>query len=437
MRTGGGFQLRRGYVIVAIVTTVVFRAGSARAQEKVVPTTSPQAQPQRKGRMLDLPRAIDRAEWESYCHILTLSDGQLAYLAPEFDKYVAEQARIRSDATPKARELGYASVEARGRGVEFESAVDNEFRAAVRAIREELFASDQRLFGAVRVLLAESQLPLLDRVQNQRLRDCRTREYATIGRSEIDLVDLVPRALGDQPLSEAALAILEEYDATITPMVVRLDAERVRIMPSIIRLEIMLHTSRPEETLEERVRLREERVAYLSKLGRREDRLADRNEQFLERLCSALPAEAARLCQDQFDMIAYRNLLPDPCRPDTLLRHVLSNSQLPHDTLAATNELAATHAAATRPLVREVRELHAEWKLDLASTMSSRGLQEYQAGVVQVLGRMCDLNEQLVDQVLAILPAEMSASLTQEVSAWRASLAERRQQLAAGNFPPP
>lgn len=430
-----------GTLLIGFVSLVAIPPSSLGTKFVVTQERSPAAsqppatQPQpRGGRMIDVPQAISDEEWESYCNLMHLSEGQRAYCQPDLDRYREEYKHIQATWTAKVRELGYADVDAQNRGAEFAIAANAAFRDALRAMREHLAEADRQFLEGVRAKLADVQVPAFQRVVSQRTRDCRTREFNRFGLATIDLVDLVRASMGELPLTREAVAILEEYDATITPMMVQLERERERIMPLASRLSIMMRHASPGD---EARALSEERRTHLSRLARREGRIADLNQIYFDRVCGTLPPEVVARCRDTVDRIAYGPILPDTARPDALMANIRGDSNLSQDTVDTIDAIWSAYDVSSKSLLSRIRDARLDWTASFAATLSSRGYAEHREEMRPLLNQLCDLQARTVDQILATLGPEIASKHTREVDSWRAALANRRTLINDTKFPPP
>ena len=171
---------------------------------------------------------------------------------------------------------------------------------------------------------------------------------------------------------------------------------------------------RTASSAEERAKAGEERQLYLSKLARRESRLADHNEHFLDRLRSVLPPDAAALCQDRFDVSPMRHCCQTPLVP-TRWSNTFARSR-------NSRRMCSTQSTICGPTIGR-RFAQSCSKCASCTENGQLILPQHCLRVVtgsiarpsrRSWGRMCDLNEQVVNQVLAVLPPGVSAGLSKE-----------------------
>lgn len=307
--------------VVAALLVMIVSASSCLAQ-----ASQPDANSLDEGPTVELPlpEAISEAEIVRYSDILCLSAAQAAAFRANYESYLDRDRQLKAKELPEMAQLG-REVAAHSGSLATDPSVakmNADLVSKGEAFSEKCRGNDQLLFSAIEPLLAEPQLPALQRVRNQRTRVFCANSLVLRHAARVDLALLVwelSREVPIEPTDRAAFELLlADYEAAAAHIALsQYRADRARSKNGSVLLASREHELAEGDQMRPTLSARNKAVvtqfrALSRKVAREEKKLDSLNRLYADLLADLLPDSTSHELLQRFLQQAYPEVYPDP-----------------------------------------------------------------------------------------------------------------------------
>jgi hypothetical protein len=334
--------------------------------------------PLRDGMVLGIPAPLAREEMDLYAEILVLSEAQRERLDHLYERYLAEDWTFRLKKIQPLWDRSFEVVAHEGPHPTIASAQEKiELFEDVDRILAPLLSVERRMFDELAPILAEEQLPLLERVHNLRRRRLYDEAHSMYPGAMLDLTLILHEI--EQRCSEPITptdpdtfhALLTEYDGTLTTFArQRYEADR-RALRKLIRItgesQELQYTAEDIEAVRPRLReLSEERLDLIKPEVEAAKRIYDLNRRFAELLAAQLPDDVGRELRRRFGEATYKPIYPNPYDIEEGLNDLLTIEDLSDEQRESLTALRQGYLERRRQLDRRMIDRYMQWKDETA-----------------------------------------------------------------------
>lgn len=323
---------------------------------------------------LGIPAPLGKEETDLYADILILSEAQRERLDHLYERYLAEDWTFRLKKIQPLWDRSNEIVARRGPHPTIASAEAKvKLYEDVDDVLQPLLSIERRMFDELAPILAEGQLPLLERVHNLRQRRLYDEAHSMYPGAMLDLTLIlheIEQKRGEPIMPtdpEMFQALLTEYDGTLTTFArQRYEVDRrssrklIRIMGESQELQ---YTAEDIETVRPRLReLSEERLRLLQPEVEAGKRIHDLNHRFVDLLAGQLPDEPGRELRRRFREATYKPIYPNPYDIEKGLNELLAIEDLSDEQREDLAALLQGYLQQRRQLDRRMIERYMQWK---------------------------------------------------------------------------
>ena len=388
-----------------------------------------------------LPQPISPADLQRFGEFLALAAPQQALLNQAYGRYMERLQKVFESGNPVLEQLNLqASAARRDHPRTFLAARASKALYDKQGdMRREIEEADSALFTELESVLAETQKPEMVRVQNLRQRGlCTTQVTWMIRPARIDLAALARQLTTDADVLQAVDAVLRDYEAQVTPLLVALDHSMTDVRIPMLELTAWSIRERDDQPVDQQdliarsAQASARRRELLTDSVLLQRRIADLNETTLPPLLSALPADRSDALLQAYRQQAFPAVYQDQFRAHRACGQVLESNALDQSQRAAVESLCSAYTASYDAINAEMERRYRGWCEDFASTLGSRNYEPYRQTMRQLREDRWQLSLNLVRQLESLLPGvETGADLPYV----RQALEQAIKQAAGDRFP--
>lgn len=301
---------------------------------------------------------------------------------------------------------------------------------------------DAAFFAQIESVLAEFQLPLMTRLRSARQRQTAVlyHEYSTVSSALIDISKSVEELNLDEGVTEAVDPVLAEYEATVTPMIIRLDRafRYVRIKGDYLGVEMMASASQPgPEAVARRLSALEARSDLRKQVATQQIRIGRVNRQFADRILPLLPEAIRESAHKNFLQNAYADVYPDLLDPAKLLAKLVAvqpNGSEDRESLEAINDAFQESYVL---ISRQMEQQYLKWQEDFARTFSTEFFWSYHDAIRALREKRWKLDTQAIVDAVSAGAAAITPELSVEVQAFLTTAKQAGDRAQTDDFPKP
>jgi len=351
-----------------------------------------------------LIRPISTHELERYAAMLSLSDAQRAFLNSEYLQYCSKCASLWSKTAPQLQQLGDDA--SNGNWID-QATVDLHlaFLKMQESLSSDIKSQDADFFGRLETILADPQLEKMQRVRMHRQRTIAHAIERPIAVSRLDLSMLVEDSGLDSDGLVAVDPVMAEYEAVVTPLMVRFDqglADRLAKRMRIIR-ERLLHQASREAV----AALDDEHERIFTAAAEIDRKIAKVDREFFPRFLEALPTGAKDGFRHVYQNEAYRLVYPDWTDPGDLKTATLAVCNTPEVRPIVTaiwDTFDQKHQAICQAMEAEVDQ----WGYKSAITRATLSFPDFQQRIRKLRAERMEIDKQVLTDLQQALGAVSS-----------------------------
>jgi hypothetical protein len=382
------------------------------------------APPRAPSLVVIVPELMSTDDLQWYARLLSLASPQIVLLEQIHARYETAATTFLRDQAPALSALAADAGAARTPVVTFEgAALTTQLRRLEQQVAARIKALDEDVVVKLSQVCSEPQLAQLDRVRwhRERARSRCGKSSLFVPGAKVDLAGLVQALVKDDPTLEieAAQEVLMQYELAATGLFAGIQRafwdEREKLHDLEARISTTSASGAPDAAVQIQQMMNEYPRIFADKT-RLQIALADLNKQYVARISATLPNSLARV----FEALALANIYPavypDTTAPTDLLRRIVE-----HDASTSTNArtLVDNYRLAYEAICQQMCQRADKWHEHHALTNSTDEFSAFSVRMRELRESRWRLNEQILNQLQSVLPAEMRGSVEPELVAAR------------------
>lgn len=445
IRTIDHFSRRRSQTLrLAVVLAILFVGTSiARAQDSLdglpaipPPIGSPTDQKDPrwgKPRVAALvAKIIEPDELRNYALVLHLSEAQRAAFREAYLAYRQRMDQLNTKHFEPVATLAVEAADTQAHPYDWEYLrLLTELREAEARYQRDLIEEDQAFMNAVQLMLAEPQKVNFERVKLRRDRKRCQPYMINISPGYIDLVDLVQQHITDEDVLGDLDPLLLEYERLITPQYLKIDKAKRRTALTDTRDMVAAKYADDGKTLLEpgspeavarATENRQRRIASLAETIPQQERLADINRQFIERLKSIIPAEQFSPLWKDYLRQAFPYIHPDKCDPTDLMQRMITAKGLDPGIRDLMQARCDSWRKTYDTMTRQMEDHYIQYSVAFARTFSSE--HEHTPAIRKLRLDRWTASDEALKAMYAMLPEDLRAAFDKPLKQYQKRLAD-------------
>jgi hypothetical protein len=396
-----------------------------------------------------VPAPISRQDVDRYGAILVLSDAQRAYVGHLFGSYLDRCDALRKKWVPLLIEAA-SPLDQRAQtrdfsltltyAAQYEGVCEQETAFAAAIERE-----DDSFLGQISAVLADVQLPAMDRVRLHRQRSRAVTYYFRLAKARMDLSRLVERYGFPEEILRNLEPVMCEYEQAVTPEFVKASNRYRDSRAKCTRLSLRQElddNGQPRDltnpiVIDQIRAFRQQKLALLHSRTDAEMQIARVNDQFLPKFLEQMPLKLSKEFRLVYLSTAYRRVYPDKSDPQELYEGLLADRHVDDNICNMLAEQWQAYRRQYENLCARMRDSADEWAAQFARFNSNEGWEEYESRMEFLARERISKNEQFVKSIIELLPPPIRARHQETIDRWRNEVDEYRNSadILARHYP--
>ena len=308
-----------------------------------------------------------------------------------------------------------------------------ELRETEAKYQRDLVEQDQAFLNSLQVVLSDPQKERLERVTLRRSRTRCQPFQINVTPGYIDLVSLVEKHVKDPDVLGDLHPVLLEYERLITPLYLHIDEGKRRTGMAEIRGMVAsqysddgktrLEPGSPEANAKSAENYKK-RLAMLGETIPQQERLAEINQQYVEKIKAIIPADMLAPLWAEYLRQSFPYIHPDPCDPTRLMQDMLAVQGLDADLRTLMQARFDAWRKAYDAITHEMEEHYIAYNGILARTFTAEGVHTPAIRKLRFDRWAC--SEEALKSLKAMLPGNVKAPFDRQVEYFQKRLTDER-----------